>query len=400
MVAQRKKLKILEIAHRVPPAIGGSEKVVYELARNFSKKGHDVTVVSSTSLEDSDTKGLSKSKGLSLRSSLHDVKEERKDGFKILRFDPSFQLWTFAPNKEMKRFLKENINDYDIVHVHGYLSYEAQVVSRLCKGYVLTAHDVVSHNPGIYRLFKKAYDILFGRKILRKASKLVALTEENRKEYESVLPDIRDKIKTIPNGIEDHSQVSKKEKDELLGSLGYPGKVILYVGRIVEYKGCQEIVKAMPKILEKHDDALAVFVGAGEYISTLKDIAVSLGVSESCRFMGRVEDVDPYFSIADVFVFPSRGEGFGLAPVEAMSMGIPSLMTDIGGLKFVLSEIGGEKLDSSKEISSQIAEKVSNVFDGGYDKKKISSAKKNAKKYRWDNISETTLELFDEVRDD
>ena len=396
-----RKLRILEVTHRFPPAVGGCEKVVYELSREFASQGHDVTVLTSTSLKDTDTRGVSKGKGLRLSSEISGATEEMRDGVKVFRFPPDYQFFTFAPNSQMRHFLRKNAEYYDIVHVHGYLSYEAYMVSKYCKSYVLTAHDIVSHNDGIlFRLMKSAYDRLIGKRILKRASRLIALTPANQEEYESV-SDCGGKIKVIPNGINAYGEVDKDEKRRILESIGTPKKVILFIGRIVEYKGVADIVKAMPDIIERHPDSKAVFVGVdGGYTEELKRIAAHHGVRDNCVFTGGVESIEPYLNIADVFVFPSRGEGFGLSPVEAMSMRVPSLMTDIGGLKYVLSWIGGHRLDSSKDIPMQISKKVNRILDDPKAKDKMSGLAEKARSYRWPGIAEMTLKLFEEVLDE
>ena len=392
-----KKLKILEVTHRFPPAIGGCEKVVSELSQEMVKQGHNVTVVTSTSLKDTDTRGISKGRGLLLKSETSNFREENHNGVKVLRFPPNFQFFTFAPNKEMKSFLQKNKDNYDIVHVHGYLSYEAYIVSKIFNQFVLTAHDVVSHNPGIFKVMKKIYDVLIGKKILKKSSRLIALTPANKEEYESVHP-CSEKIKIIPNGINSYSNISEKEKKVLLESLDNPSHILLFIGRIVEYKGCGDIVKAMPEIIKKYPKSKAVFVGIdGGYTFSLKKMAKNLNVENNCVFTGAVDSIEPYLNIADVFVFPSRGEGFGLSPVEAMSMRIPSLMTDIGGLKYVLSWIGGYKLDSGSDIPSQISSKVDEILSDKSIAQKMKDISKKAKEYCWPGITDKTLSLFQDV---
>lgn len=389
-------MKILEVVHRFPPAIGGSEKVVFELSKEFVKQGHDVTVVTSTSLDNNDTRGFSTGRRFSLKSSTYKRKKEFLDGVRILRFDPDFQFWTFAPSREMKKFLKENINRFDIVHVHGYQAYEAYIVSKLCRKqsrkYVLTAHDIISHYPGFFNLLKKTYDFIFGRNIIKQASGLVALTPENFEQYNDVY-ESSEKISIIPNGINDYEKRAKDRK--LLLSLGNPQKVILFLGRIVEYKGCQFIIDALPKILEKYPKTKAVFVGKdGGYTKNLIERAESLSVKDHCVFTGPVDDIEKYLNLADVFVFPSRGEGFGLAPVEAMSVGVPAILADMGGLKYVLQDIGGVPINMNHDIVKQIEDKILDVFTGKFSKQKIEQAEKNSKNYNWDKIASRTIDFF------
>lgn len=390
-------MKILEVIYRFPPSVGGSQKVVYELSKEFVKKGHDVTVLTSTSMDNNDVRGLSTSRGFSLKSSTYKKTKENMSGIKVYRFDPLFQFWTFAINPNLKRYLKKNISKYDLVHVHGYQSYEAYIVSRLSKkynvNYVLTAHDIISHHPGFFVFIKKIYDILFGRRILKRAKYLIALTKENYKQYLDIYNN-KNKVKIIPNGINTYNKTKKDPK--IMKKLGKPDKIILFLGRIVEYKGCQYILDALPEILKKHPNSKAVFAGIdGGYTSTLKQKAKKLGIIDNCYFTGAIDDIEPYLNLADVFVFPSRGEGFGLAPVEAMSVGVPAVLANMGGLKYVLKDIGGIPINMKKDISFQISNSVIDVFSGKISKSDIKKSEKNAKNYRWDKISTKTLDLFE-----
>ncbi|MFW5852895.1 MAG: glycosyltransferase family 4 protein [Nanoarchaeota archaeon] len=389
-------MRILEVIYRFPPAIAGSGKVAYELSKEFVKKGHDVTVVTSTSLDNNDVRGLSTGRGFSLKSNTYKKRKEMMDGIKVIRFEPLFQFWTFGLNPSMKKYLKENIHKFDIVHVHGYQAYEAYIVSEICmkhkRPFVLTAHDIISHYPGFFAIVKKTYDLVMGKKILNNSSGLIALTQENVEQYNDIL-DCNDKISIIPNGINDYKKTSKNRK--LLEKMGNPKRVILFLGRIVEYKGCQYIIDALPEILERYPNTVAAFVGIdGGYTGKLKQRADNLDVGKRCFFSGAVDDIEPYINLADVFVFPSRGEGFGIAPVEAMSVGVPAILADMGGLRYVLKDIGGLSIDMEKNVPEQISKNVLDIFEGKLHKNLAKDGEKNAREYKWSKIASKTLEFL------
>lgn len=385
-------MKILEVVHRFPPALGGSEKVVYELSKEFIQQGHDVTVLTSTSLNNIDTRGFSTGRRFTLRSSTYKKKKEIMDGIRVIRCEPDFQFWTFAINREMKHFLKKNLNNYDIIHVHGYQAYESYIVSKLTENYVHTAHDIIAHYPGLFAFIKKIYDILFGKRILKKAKALIALTPENVTQYNEILH-CTGKTQIIPNGI---TVLKKKGKNsKVLKQLGNPQHVILFVGRIVEYKGCQYTIQALPDILKEYPSAIALFVGKDDgYTEHLKKIATEFGVQKQCHFTGAVDDLESYLNLGDVFVFPSRGEGFGLAPVEAMSVGIPVILANMGGLKYVLQKIGGTPIDMNKNIPEQITRTVLEIFADKNIQKKMKPIVEETQKYRWEHIAKRTLQVF------
>lgn len=392
-------MKILEVIHRYPEALGGSEKVAEELSRQFKAQGHDVTVITSTSMDNSDTRGFSTSRSFTLRSRNKRDYKEVKDGIKIYRFRPSFQFWPFAFNPSMKHWLKKNSDNYDIIHVHGYQTYEAMTLSRLKTKtpYVLTAHDIVAHYGGLLDFIKKIFDIIFGRKILKKAKALIALTPENVKQYKEIC-DCAKKIRLIPNGIE--KKTSKVNKKTLKKKLGEPENIILYVGRIVKYKGCQDIIRALPEILDNKPETKAVFVGPDQgYTKELKSLAKELKVENRCIFTGKVKDPFDFYQVADAFVLPSRGEGFGLVAIEAMNQGVPAVLADLGGLKYVLKEVGGRPIDMDKDPSRQIAKHVTEILENKTrEKKNMKKIIEKTRYYTWDNISKKTLDVFERIR--
>jgi glycosyltransferase involved in cell wall biosynthesis len=390
-------MKILEIIYRFYPSVGGSQKVVYELSKEFVKKGHDVTVVTSTSMTNNDTRGFSTGRRFTFKSLNDRSYKETKEGINIYRFKPFFQLFPYGYNPQMKKYLKKYIKEFDIVHVHGYQTYEADMVSRLSKNYILTAHDIIAHYGGILGFLKKIFDIIIGKRILKRAKYLVALTAENIKQYKDIV-DCGDKIKLIPDGIE---PLEKSEKSsELMERFGNPKKVVLFVGRVVKYKGAQDIIKAANSILKFEPSTKFVFVGEDQgYMDELKKLAKELNVSDKCIFEGKVScKIDCYYNTADVFVLPSRGEGFGLTAVEAMSVGVPSILADLGGLKHVLKMVGGYSLDMDHDVSKQIADHVIEIFKDDEIDSKMKNVIENTKRLTWDNISNETLELFKQIK--
>ena len=97
------------------------------------------------------------------------------------------------------------------------------------------------------------------------------------------------------------------------------------------YKGNDRVIRALPSVLTRYPDALYLVVGDGDDRPRLEALAAELGVTEKVRFVGLVssEELPDYFRVADVFVMPSTGEGFGIVFLEAMACGIPV----IGGNK-------------------------------------------------------------------
>ena len=155
-----------------------------------------------------------------------------------------------------------------------------------------------------------------------------------------------DKINVIPNGL-NMTAFSGLEKD-----YGFRRqyaadneKIILTMGRMVYEKGIQHLIAAMPKILANYHDAKLVVVGKGGMIDDLKMQADALGISQKVYFAGFLNSRKvPIYQCSDIAVFPSTYEPFGIVALEAMLAGIPTVVSDVGGLGEIIKHgINGMK---------------------------------------------------------
>jgi len=117
-------------------------------------------------------------------------------------------------------------------------------------------------------------------------------------------------------------------------------RVILSVGRLVQRKGQDRLIEAMPKILAAEPDALLMIVGIGRYEQHLRELVKKLGIEQQVIFVGRIsyQDLPRYLQLAEIFAMPSRSrffglevEGLGIVYLEASACGIPVLAGASGG---------------------------------------------------------------------
>ena len=131
------------------------------------------------------------------------------------------------------------------------------------------------------------------------------------------------------------------DASELRADLGLTEKeVIVSVGRLVPRKGQDELVRALPEILQSHPNAHLLFVGTGSYRKVLDNLIADRSLQKNVTFTGRVqyEDLTKYICVGDIFAMPSRSrmaglevEGLGIVYLEASSCGLPVLGGDSGG---------------------------------------------------------------------
>jgi glycosyltransferase involved in cell wall biosynthesis len=109
------------------------------------------------------------------------------------------------------------------------------------------------------------------------------------------------------------------------------GRVVGTIGRLVPQKAMHVLVEATPALLQASPDTRVLIVGDGPLRADLEAQAARLGVAHAVRFAGYQEDVVSAYAAMDVFVLPSRDEGFGLVFLEAMAMGVPVVGTRVIG---------------------------------------------------------------------
>ena len=169
------------------------------------------------------------------------------------------------------------------------------------------------------------------------------------------------KIILIENGVDLNRFREKPRSAELLERHGLEGKhILLSVGRLVERKGYDKMLMALPQILERHRDVHYVVVGEGPFRAELERIAAREGVINHITFVGQVSDEElaDYYSLGDIFVLPNREmpdgdtEGFGLVYLEANACGKPVISGRAGGvLDAVQDGINGLTVDGNDPSS-------------------------------------------------
>jgi phosphatidyl-myo-inositol dimannoside synthase len=137
-----------------------------------------------------------------------------------------------------------------------------------------------------------------------------------------------ERVKVLPDTVDGRFQPGPKPAD-LLRRHGLEGsRVLLTVSRLSaaeRYKGHDVVLRALGRLRANHPDLVYVIAGDGDDRPRLEQLASDLGVLPVTRFLGRVPDetLPALYRAADVFVMPSRGEGFGIAFLEAIASGLP-----------------------------------------------------------------------------
>ena len=361
-------MKILHITSTPVSYPGGMEKVIWEISKRLSKKGHEVSILQ-TDLYDKKTK--------------HE-KYTEKQGVKIITCKNNSFLFGYGYSSSFKKELKKIWRGFDLVHIHGCGRFTTDFSLKLLGGkipIIFTAHGFFHSKKA--KIFKFLDGILL-KKNFKKIGFATALTKAEYSGYKKMGVGV-DRVVEIPNGIDlKKFKSNQKEINNLQKKYEINKKLVLYVGRIHKSKGLEYLIRAVKDI-----DCQVLIVGRDSgYKKELEKIAKKLGIRDKIIFTGAVSEkelVNSYFA-SDVFVLASEHEGFGLVVIEAMACGLPVIVSDRGSLPYI---VNNEKngfvfgFGNIKELNN----KIKKVFEEGKNSKKISlEAKKDSKKCDWDNI--------------
>jgi phosphatidylinositol alpha-1,6-mannosyltransferase len=183
-------------------------------------------------------------------------------------------------------------------------------------------------------------------------------------------------ILVLPNGVDSDRFRSGLDASEIRRRHGLDGKrIILTLARVVERKGHDQVIRAMPRILEVIPTAMYLIAGPeqGSFSDRLRDLAEKLGVGPAVVFAGSLSlsDVPLYYNACDVYVMPSRElakagdtEGFGITFLEANACGKPVVGGRSGGVADALEDgVTGSLVDPSdpEEVAYQLIRLLSDA---------------------------------------
>jgi len=222
-------------------------------------------------------------------------------------------------------------------------------------------------------------------------------------EVEFALQTPSDKIVVIPNGVDTTKfefKFDEAERQAFRSNYAAPDeKILFFVGRMVREKGAHVLLEALPKVRVVYPKVKLLIVGGG-YRDHLVQLANWLGVAPHVYFTGFVPDdvLLRIYRIADVAVFPSLYEPFGIVALEAMAARIPVVVSDAGGLKEVVEHnVTGivTWLNNSDSLAWGILEVLQNPERA---QEMVKEAYRRVKTlYNWKRIARQTIEQYRQV---
>lgn len=335
-------MRIAMIIQRYHPIIGGAENQLQKLIPHLRRYGHELIVI---------TRKVEKLPSYS-----------EVEGTPVYRvFGPgtnviSAFLFSIFTQNILRKFHP------DVIHAHELLSptttailakriFGTPVISKVLRG---------GKKGDINRIFEKPMGRLRWKNISRFTDKFIAISGEILEEVQNFGVDAN-RCVSIPNGVDigKFLPVSLGKVIDLRKSLGINGDpILIYTGRLVPEKRIEDLLVSWGTIQNQYPDGKLLIIGAGPSERDLRNLQIDRTI-----FVGQTENVVEYLQASDIFILPSESEGLSNSMLEAMAVGLPCVVTNVGGaLDIIDDQVSGCLFTpgDSAELTRQITDLLGN----------------------------------------
>lgn len=264
---------------------------------------------------------------------------------------------------------------------------------------VVTIHDLSFMKlPQVFRATKRSYLRLFTRLSARRAERVIVVSENTRRDAALLLGIPLERIVVIPNGVDDtfHPIRDRERIAAFRRKRDVPDRIILFVGTIEPRKNVGTLIRAYARLKEKGTVEHKLVIGGskGWMFEPLFSLIEGLGLSEEIIFPGFLspQELPLWYNAADLFVYPSLYEGFGLPPLEAMACGTPVVTSNVSALPEVVGKAGIMVDPHDAEAWAQVMEQV--LLDAERRESLSNAGLKRARRFSWQKTAQMTADLY------
>lgn len=225
--------------------------------------------------------------------------------------------------------------EFDVIHSHDWLTYPAGIHAKQVTGKPMVIHV---HATDFDRSRGNVNPTVFGieKDGMEHADHIITVSNLTRRTVIEKYGINPDKVTTVHNAVipldYDLLNLKRRTHDE---------KVVTFLGRITMQKGPEYFVEAAAKVLKKNKNVRFVMAGSGDMMDDMIRLAARRGIADRFHFTGFLRGKEVYQMLrdSDVYIMPSVSEPFGISPLEAMEMGVPSIISKQSGCAEILTNV-------------------------------------------------------------
>lgn len=272
--------------------------------------------------------------------------------------------------------------------------------------HIVTVHDLsFVRFPETLPAWKARYLRWFTRHSLKRAARVIAVSESTRRDVLTWLPLPPERVVTIHNGVEPRFRpLPKEEVAAWRTRKGLPQRFVLYLGTLQPRKNVETLIRAFARwqsqAAPQHRDTLLVVAGAkGWFYEHLFRLVDRLGIHDRVLFPGYVpdEDLPLWYNAATVLAYPSLFEGFGLPVLEAMACGTPVLAAATSSLPEIVGNAG--VLLPPRDVDAWASALADVLTDEEYRRALSAAGIRRAQAFSWQRTAQQTLAVYQDVLD-
>jgi len=342
-------MKIAQVTPVYPPYNGGIGAVAFEYANQLVRRGHQVDVLTPEY----------RSGGNDRRKSVKDNDTLTCVSPNVIRLKPVVKFGNAALVPE----IRAHLDNYDLVHLHYPFFGGADFVSQwktMSKVPLVTTYHMDVKGVGLKSLIFRTYGAMIRAGVL-KASDAILVSSADYAEHSQIASFMRhhkDRFAEMPFGV-DAQRFQPGSSQTIRARLNIPSNapVVIFVGGLDKahyFKGVPVLLRALQLMKDKSCELIVV--GKGSRKKVFESMAVDKGMKNRIHFVGGVssEELPEYYRAADLHVLPAidRSEAFGIVTLEAAASGLPSIVSNLPGVRSVIKEGETGLLSAPKNVRS------------------------------------------------
>ena len=367
-------MKILLLTYELPPVGGGGGRIAQDIAEKLAQRGHEIVIITSH------LKGLAKKEKIAGGIDVIRVPSMRREAFRA----GLLTMGVYILSAFWAGIRLTNVWRPDAIHVHfavptGALAWALSRLKHI--PYLLTAHlgDVPGASPEkTGKWFKWIFP--FTKPIWRDAAKVIAVSEFTR---QLALKHYPVDIEVIHNGIDINENAPKEI------TVQSPPR-ITFAGRLMKQKNPLQIIQTLAKLKDLEWEY--ILLGDGPLRAEVESEIAKYSLQDRFTLLGWVtpEEVIENFEKSDILFMPSLTEGLPIVGVQALSMGLAMVVSNIGGFVDLVNEgENGFLIDDKNDYEKALRELISN-------RQKLLSFKKASRKKVEEFSLEKIVTLYEE----